>query len=122
MFFCLKFLLKRALIKIFKVEKESYHKEFVHKKHKIINVILGTFLIPIFILLLYFLQIGVISQMSVLGIFLLSAAVPWVIESFFWWKQDPDSRYYVVCIGEAIFFVIFAVIVWQFGIFGLTTI
>ncbi|SOC43815.1 DUF4181 domain-containing protein [Ureibacillus acetophenoni] len=122
MFFSLKFLLKMALINIFKVEKEFYHKDFVHKKHKIINVILGTILIPIFILLFYFLQKGFISQMSVLGIFLLLAAVPLVIESYFWWKQDPDSRYYVLCIGDAIFFIIFAVIVWQFGIFGLTMI
>ncbi|WP_078544645.1 DUF4181 domain-containing protein [Litchfieldia alkalitelluris] len=122
LFFCLKFLLNVAFIKIFKVEKAPYHKEFVSKKHKIINIIVATIVIPVLVLFYYFQHVGIISQMLLLGLCFLLAAIPSVIESIFWWKDDPKSRYYVLCVGEALLFTIFGVIIWQFGIFGLTTI
>ncbi|MBM7621123.1 uncharacterized membrane protein HdeD (DUF308 family) [Bacillus tianshenii] len=124
MFYCVKFLLKATLIKTFKVKKEPYHDEegFVNKKHKSINIILGPIIIIILIFLFYLQHIENISQMLFLGICLLFIALFQVIEAFFWWKDDKESRYFVLCIGEAVLFIIFGIIIWQFGIFGLTAI
>ncbi|MCA1322316.1 DUF4181 domain-containing protein [Bacillus tianshenii] len=98
------------------------HEGFVNKKHKIINMIIGPIIILILIFLFYLQHIGNISQMLFLGICLLFIALFNVIEAFFWWQDDEKSRYFVLCIGEAVIFIIFGIIIWQFGIFGLTTI
>jgi uncharacterized membrane protein HdeD (DUF308 family) len=121
-FYCVKFLLKYTLIKTFKVKKEPYHEGFVNKKHKSINMIIGPIVILTLVFLFYLQHIGIISQMLFLGICLLFIALFQVIEAFFWWKNDEESRYSVLCIGEAMLFIIFGIIIWQFGIFGLTTI
>ncbi|MGD6831270.1 DUF4181 domain-containing protein [Sutcliffiella halmapala] len=124
MFYCVKFLLKAILIKTFKVKKEPYHDDdgFVNKKHKSINIIIGPIVILTLVFLFYLQHIGVFSQMLFLGICLLFIALFNVIEAFFWWQDDEKSRYFVLCIGEAMLFIIFGIIIWQFGIFGLTTI
>ncbi|MBE4909217.1 hypothetical protein IMZ08_14215 [Bacillus luteolus] len=76
----------------------------------------------IFLLLYYLLEKETISQMLLLGISLFLLAIPSVIEAYFWWKDDQKSRYFVLCIGEALLFITVGISVWQFGIFGLTSI
>ncbi|WP_223701756.1 DUF4181 domain-containing protein [Sutcliffiella deserti] len=121
-FYCLKFVLKVVLIKIFKVKEEPYHEEFVNKKHKIINMIIGVIIFPILAFLFYLQHLEIISQMLFFGLCLIIIALFSVIEAFFWWKEEEESRYFVLCIGEGMLFIIFGIIIWQFGIFGLTTI
>lgn len=122
MFVFLKLLLKISLIKVFKVNQEPYHKDFVNRTHQIIHNIVVAITILIFLLLYYLLEIDTISQMFFLGICIFLMAFPSAIEAYFWWKDDQKSRYFVLCIGEALLFIIVGITVWQFGIFGLTSI
>ncbi|WP_227413866.1 DUF4181 domain-containing protein [Cytobacillus luteolus] len=117
-----KFLLKIVLIDVFKVDKKPYHMEFVNNKHQKINMIVVAFII-INLLLFYYLQhLNIISQMLFLGLCFVHLAIPLFIEAFLWWKEDNESRYFVLCIGDELLFITFGIVIWQFGIFGLTTI
>ncbi|QOR68939.1 DUF4181 domain-containing protein [Cytobacillus suaedae] len=108
-------------IKVFKIKKEHYHTDFVNRKHQKINMIVVVIIIINFLLYYYLQQTNIISEMLFLGLCLVLLSIPSFIDAFFWWKDDNESRYFVLCIGEALFFIAIGLTIWQFGIFGLST-
>ncbi|MBD8069422.1 DUF4181 domain-containing protein [Bacillus sp. PS06] len=118
--FSMKYLMQYTLTKLFHVKKEVYHKEFVNSTHKKVNFIIGGIFLLAFLYISYFHEANLTSSLIMLMICFF--AIPSFIEAYFWWKDDKESKYFVLCIGEAVLFVVVGLMVWPFRMFGLLTI
>lgn len=119
--FLMSFLIKITLTKVFEIEQKSYLKTVANNTQKSINIAVDAILILIFLLLIYLQKIDVISWMLFFGIVFFLGAIRLFTQGYFWWKNDKESRYFVLCIGEALFYIIVGIAIWQFDILGLTT-
>src|SRR5690606_24444585 len=119
LFFSLKIGLNLVFTKVFRIKKEPYQIGFVNYKHKRMNRVVGLILIPIFVLLYYGWQKGMISASLFLGSILFLHAIPSVSEAYFSSKEEQHTRFYILCVGEAVFLTVVGIFVSLFDSFGL---